>query len=402
MTTADSRDRARRRISDERTAGAHQNRLTPRQFLWGTVVIVALVGAYVALLVTNDRAAESAARSYVELIEQGRIAEASALVPVDGTRVDSSGFLTELPEAGTVQPGVLVDQALLSDEFYASASNRLVLDSLQVPRYANDDTEIGGTILARVNYHVGETETMATITLERVANNWLGMPQWKVRDSLAIGLHLQTLEGAPTALLVSGSAVLTSPYVDGAVTARELLDGATATMLYPGEYPISAPPTEFVSLAETHVTIAEPAGGNRSTGLRSKISVAPTFEPTEALYERVVSAIEKHLADCTTIDGAAAAQSAGNTCPGLFDPLADTAAGRTATVTELPTVTALTPASPPQLNSAPWATHLAFTFVSNEGAATITNPDGSEYYTSTIRLWGVVIFDGASVRVIFE
>ncbi|PWD51735.1 hypothetical protein C8046_14840 [Serinibacter arcticus] len=313
----DDGDAASDRLADPDTPRAPRSRRRIALAAVAGAVALGLVAG--AVLWSRERAArtpEAAVLAYAQLVADGDVEAATALVPVPGTPIEEA--TAELvPETGRTY----VDPALLSDAFYAQA--RSGLDEIAVaPTPATTDAVAGDTVEVELRYEVDGRRAGTLLRVERRADTLLGLPDWRVVDSLAVPLAVELSDPLGRTVTIAGVPVASGQTVDG---------GSVMVALYPGTYEAVLPPGPNLDGVTETVRIAGPGNAARAGATTPVRTVVPAIVAPE-LFARLADALQHALDTCTT----APVGNVAVACPAVLTSALD--AGSTVEASAVPTV----------------------------------------------------------------
>ncbi len=253
--------------------------------LWPLLALLVLLGAPIALsvAVSHRNAAtgpDVVARTYAEHLAAGRASAAAAMV------------------APVAKSGATLDPALVSDAVLREAVERITVTDVNV--YDADDTRVGASATARIDYTVRGQLNQVQLRVERLPNTWGVLRHWRLIEDLSVPVTIETnVDTIATGRLGTAGITVSGPGLQGFPQHR--------FMLYPGVYHVTGIDSPWIRAAED-VAVDD----NRTHYVADSNPTGQVwYEPTDALWARVQAEADSQVRACA----AAGAAMAFKRCP---------------------------------------------------------------------------------------
>lgn len=250
---------------------------------WLLVLLLALALAAGALVAVRQHdqlttGPQRAVRHYLDLIAGGDLAGATALVP--------AGRWSGWPASGVqvASSGVQQVPALLD-------GSHLPVESMAVGAVAVGDPDEDGTVVATVDYTVGEMSHRARLRVQSRSRHWWGGVRWQVLDPLLLPVVVETnLVQLSPGLLGGAPIPLSRSYTPDAA--------AVAALAYPGVYTLGAHEHEYVVAKPSHVIVGHSLTRIRQPALGPAVQASMWFSARTGLARLVRTGATARLTAC--------------------------------------------------------------------------------------------------------
>jgi hypothetical protein len=246
------------------------------------LVVLGVAAAVVWSVLRTAQGPAEAVRDYAALIAEGDAEGASAIVDPVAWADGKEGIAS----------------VLVSDEVLASSLEPFSVLDVELDEKADGggDAAVGSTVVAEVDYAVGDERGRAALRVEREEDGPFGATRWRVVDPLVVPIAVESNVPAVGPATLGGEQIeLSGPSSAGA---EQLI-----ALVYPGEYQVIAPertsfsaPTEYVlALSDAEPSVEDPSAG---AALPPATDVQLWFDPTPELVDTVAEALDEHLDAC--------------------------------------------------------------------------------------------------------